>query len=591
METDPEMDVDGGYDARETEREAELEKRIEAAEENMRRSFHLYRSHSRAEAETAAAAAAAERDRPRIDDSGEDAVSAPSASDTAVVDEDEKRLPPARSHNSTDRRIGGDEEASPGQDAIVSPSVPSPSEKDPYEVVWDGGDADPLCPRSMSTWRKWMLVAITCMGSTCVTCASSIYTSSYDGMDAEFHSSRIVATLGLSTFVLGIALGPAWSPLSEFYGRRPIYIGSFLLFTVWIIPSAVAQNMATMIVARFFQGFTGSAFLSVSGGTVGDLFTRDTMQAPMAVFSCAPFIGPSVGPLVGGFINSYASWRWTHYVLIIWSVCELALLVLLVPETYHPVLLRNKAHRLRRTTGDGRWHAPLETAAQNKSIARTVGWALLRPFQLLASEPMCLALDLYSALLLGVLYLFFGAFPLVFVKNHGFNLWQTGLSFMGLFVGIAGAGMLFWVWAGVRDRLIARRRRATGNPAARSEPEDRLPSLMVGTVLVPIGLFMFGWTSYPSVPWILPIIGSSIFALGWVDAYELYAASALAGNAFVRCLFAAAFPLFGVQMYEKLGDQWATSLLAFLSLAMMPFPFLFFKYGKTLRGRSKYAVS
>jgi multidrug resistance protein len=140
--------------------------------------------------------------------------------------------------------------------------------------------------------------------------------------------------LGLSTFVLGIALGPFWSPLAEFYGRRPIYLCSFAGFIIWLVPSAVAKNIETMIVARFFQGLAGSAFLSVSGGTVGDLFTRDTMLAPMAIFALAPFVGPSTGPLVGGLINTYINWRWTHYVLLIWASILLLTIALFVPETY-----------------------------------------------------------------------------------------------------------------------------------------------------------------------------------------------------------------------------------------------------------------
>ncbi|EFX01532.1 major facilitator superfamily transporter multidrug resistance [Grosmannia clavigera kw1407] len=477
-----------------------------------------------------------------------------------------------------------------------------PTEKDAFEVSWDGGDSDPANPRSMATARKWLIVTVTCVGATCVTCASSIYTSTYEQMDAEFGNSRIVATLGLSTFVLGIALGPVWSPLSEFYGRRPIYLGSFLLFLVWIVPSAVARNIETMIIARFFQGFAGSAFLSVAGGTVGDLFHREAMQGPMALFSAAPFIGPAIGPLIGGFVNTYASWRWTHYLLLIWSGCALVALLLLVPETYHPVLLRNKAQRLRHETGDDRWRAPLETLNAHRSVAATVGLALLRPFQLLIFEPMCLLLNLYSAILLGVLYLFFGAIPLVFEHAHGFNLWQVGLAFLGLLVGMLIGGLSAPLWGHIRLGLIRRRQEASGESLPRSEPEDRLPSLMVGSVLVSVGLFWFGWSTYPHVHWIMPIIGSAIFATGTilafsgiftflVEVYVLYGASALSSNALVRCTFAAAFPLFGLQMYNKLGYQWATSLLAFLTVAMLPFPFLFFKYGKRLRSKSRFAVA
>lgn len=210
----------------------------------------------------------------------------------------------------------------------------TPPEKDPYEVGWENGDSDPDNPRSMAHWRKWSVVCITSFGSFCVTNASSIYTSTYRQMDAEFGCSQIVATLGLSFFVLGIALGPFWSPLAEFYGRRPIYLASFGAFLIWLIPAAVARNIQTMIVVRFFQGLAGSAFLSVSGGTVSDMFARNQMQAPMAVFTLAPFAGPSMGPLIGGFINSNVSWRWTYYVLLMWAGALLATIVFFVPETY-----------------------------------------------------------------------------------------------------------------------------------------------------------------------------------------------------------------------------------------------------------------
>lgn len=150
------------------------------------------------------------------------------------------------------------------------------------------------------------------------------------------------------------------APLSEFYGRRPIYIISFAFFLIWLIPSAVARNIQTMLIARFFDGLAGSAFLSVAGGTVGDLFNREQLQAPMMIFTASPFIGPALGPLVGGFINENTSWRWTFYVLIIWSAALLAGITLFVPETFHPVLLRNKARKLRKETGEERWKAPLE---------------------------------------------------------------------------------------------------------------------------------------------------------------------------------------------------------------------------------------
>lgn len=159
-------------------------------------------------------------------------------------------------------------------------------------------------------------------------------------MEPDFQNSRIVSVLGLSTFVLGIAFGPMFlSPLSEFYGRRPIYLVSWTAYLIFLIPQAVAKNVATILVFRFFDGFTGSAFLAVSGGTVGDLFARHELQAPMALFSVSPFVGPSLGPLLGGLINYNVDWRWTYYVLLIWSGIVWVAVVLLVPETYRKFLL------------------------------------------------------------------------------------------------------------------------------------------------------------------------------------------------------------------------------------------------------------
>jgi MFS family permease len=121
---------------------------------------------------------------------------------------------------------------------------------------------------------------------------SSMYTVIYEQIMPQFNSSREVATLGLSLFVGGLGLGPmVLAPLSEFYGRRPIYIYSLIIFVIWLIPCAVAGNMATLLVGRFLSGFSGAAFLSVAGGTVGDLFTISELSAPMMIYTASPFIG------------------------------------------------------------------------------------------------------------------------------------------------------------------------------------------------------------------------------------------------------------------------------------------------------------
>ncbi|RMZ81694.1 hypothetical protein DV737_g2393, partial [Chaetothyriales sp. CBS 132003] len=462
-------------------------------------------------------------------------------------------------------------------------------------VDWDG-PADGMNPKNMSTGRKWSIVVILAFGSYCVTNTSSLYTTTYDQVDAEFGNSRLVATLGLSLFVFGLGLAPmVLGPLSEFYGRRPVYIFAYTGFFIWLIPCAVAQNIQTMLIARFFDGLCGSAFLSVAGGSVGDMFTKDTLHSPMLIYSASPFLGPGTAPIMGGFINSFAHWRWSFYFLLIFAGVVLIAIVLFVPETYMPVILREKARQKRKESGDSRWRAPIEV--YEKSIASTVGRSMYRPFMLLFLEPMCFALCFFSSILLGILYLFFGAYPLVFGHVYGFNLWQTGLTFVGLSVGMVVAIMSDSIWRKHYARLMDKNERETGE--RKSEPEFRLPPTIVASWFCVLGLFWFAWTIYPSVHWIVPIIGTAFFGFGiilsfsgtftfLVEAYPLYAASALSANSFARSSFAAAFPLFGRQMYTAMGFHWATSLLGFLTLLMAPFPYLFFIYGKRLRAKSKF---
>lgn len=198
------------------------------------------------------------------------------------------------SHSYYSNRNSDDEDQDESQDQRPESKgdLSIPDEKAFQEVTFDG-PADPMNPKGLPIWRKWLIVLVLACGSLCVTFTSSAYTSTYEQMNAEFGNSVIVATLGLTLFVFGLGLSPMMlGPLSEFYGRRPIYIVGFFMFLIWVIPSAVAQNIQTMLIARFLDGFSGSAFLSVAGGTVGDMFTKETLAAPMMIYSAAPFLGP-----------------------------------------------------------------------------------------------------------------------------------------------------------------------------------------------------------------------------------------------------------------------------------------------------------
>ena len=127
-----------------------------------------------------------------------------------------------------------DDENEDGEGGEPSNGDGGPEGKD-CEVKFE--ENDPMNPRNMSTVRKWIVVFTLAFGSLCVTCVSSLYTTTYEQIDVKFHCSTLVSTLGLALFVWGLGLAPmVLGPISEFYGRRPVYIGAYLFFTIWLIP-------------------------------------------------------------------------------------------------------------------------------------------------------------------------------------------------------------------------------------------------------------------------------------------------------------------------------------------------------------------
>lgn len=402
-----------------------------------------------------------------------------------------------------------------------------------------------------------------------------------------------VAVLSISLYVMGLGLGPLLvGPLSELYGRNIIYRASYFFFFVFTWPTAFTTNIVVFLVFRFITGFCSSAFLSVAGGSVSDMFTDFAVATPMAVYSVTPFIGPVVGPLIGGFINQYLNWRWTYRVLLMWQFVEFFLLLVLVPETYAPILLKWKAKKLRKEKGDDKYWAPLDR--EEKSVGRAILFSCYTPFLLLLHDRMALFLDTWNALILGIMYLTFQAWPIIFEDVHGFDDQSTGLAFLGIGLGMAIA-LISQRWWNRHQR--GQHKKYNGSPP----PETRLVMGQLGAVLVPISLFWLAFTTYKQVHWIAPIIASIPFGSGvyyiftstftyLVVAYRPIAASAMAANSALRSTFAAVFPLVAGAMYDRLGTVGATALLAGLCTLMAPLPFIYHRIGGRLREKSRFAV-
>ncbi|RVX75855.1 hypothetical protein B0A52_00212 [Exophiala mesophila] len=452
---------------------------------------------------------------------------------------------------------------------------------------------DPENPKNWSKAYKWyntMVVAFTCF---VVAFNSAVITADLEGVSETFQVSMEVALLTITVFVIGFGVGPlAFAPLSEMYGRKPVYVITILLAIIFEIPCAVAQNIGTLLVCRFIDGIAFSAPMTLVGGTLADLWRNEERGVPMAFFSAAPFIGPAIGPLAGGYLGQAAGWRWLYWIqLILAGVCGF-LLTFTVPETYAPVILDKRAKAMRKETGESIYVT--EKDLDTRPLADRLRIILLRPLQLLFLEPIVLFVSLYMSVLYGLLYMFFVAYPVVYVKGKGWSEGSTGLMFIPLALGVIMSAALSPF---INKHYLSLCARApNGKPPA----EARLIPMMFSCWFIPVGLFIFAWTSYPDVHWIGPAIGGWPVGFGFiflynsannylVDTYQHQAASALAAKTCIRSFWGAATVLFTEQMYDRLGYQWASTLLAFIALACCLIPYVFYFKGAVIRKHSRYA--
>lgn len=336
--------------------------------------------------------------------------------------------------------------------------------------------------------------------------------------------------------------------------------------------------------------------MHIGGGVLSDCFRADERGKSIAIYSLAPLLGPAVGPIAGGFIAETTTWRWVFYsTSIVDGAIQIAGLFFL-RETYGPKILRERAKKLRKETGDSSYQT--EAERQNKTLSQVLRTALVRPFRLLLTQPIVRVLAAYMAYVYGIMYLVLSTFPVLWTSPAYYNesTGIGGLNYISL-------GLGFWlgsqICAPLNDRTY-RRLKARNNGVGR--PEFRVPLLGVSAILTPAGLFIYGWTGETHCHWIAPNIGALLFGMGSiitfqciqtyvVDAYTRFAASALAACSFLRSIAGFGFPLFAPYMYRRLHYGWGNTLLGFIAIGIgIPAPLFLWKLGEKLRKMSPYAA-
>ncbi|KAI9690453.1 MAG: hypothetical protein M1822_009416 [Bathelium mastoideum] len=468
-------------------------------------------------------------------------------------------------------------------------------------------------PFAWSESRKTFITWLSCVCTLITSFTAGSYSAGIGQMTELWHVSEVAATLGVTMFTTGFGIAPMFlAPFSEFIGRKPVFLATGIIFVISQLCCALTPTYAGFLISRFVVGCASSTFSTMVGGVVSDIYHAEDRNWAMAMFSGAALGGTGLGPLVGGFIAQDTTWRWIFYLQVIMDGVLLVLLVVFFKETRGSVLLSRKARKL------NEWYEAREKAGYfgfemqaekdgEKKVSQRIRWkvradeergtlgqtiliSLYRPFHLLFTEPVIFFFSLWVSFSWAVLYMTFDAIPLVFSTNHGFNLEQSYAPFAAVSIG----AIISTIVTIVQEKWARRGERKAPSP------EGRLYFSCVQSALMPIGLFWFGWTSFRSIPWVVPALAIACATMGiysiylavfnyFADIYHRYASSALAAQSCCRNLLGGVLPLVTTQMFKHIGFGGASSLLGGIGTLLTVVPWILVFYGPKIRARSKFA--
>lgn len=398
--------------------------------------------------------------------------------------------------------------------------------------------------------------------------------------------SHTIKALYTSIHILAWAIGPLFiTPLSEnqILGRKRVLEFACWLSLIFNLLCAFSRSTAQLLILRFMSGLFSATPLNVSPAVVSDMFDAKNRNLSLACVFLIPFLGAAIAPVIGGYVVVQRGWRWVFFTLALINGSIAVIGSLTFVETYAPKLLRQKMKNQTKNN-----FVKDNFNLDDKGPSSTSMKSLFRPVILLCTNPLVFGLGFYMAFIYGFLYLMIVTFPSVYQKSYGFTPESSGLMYLSLGIGFL-LGVIFWTFALelVYNYLTKKH--------GKQEPEFRLPCLLVSSFIVPIGLLWYGWSAQYKLPWIMPCVGSGIFAFGLVCVFQAlqaylideipsYAASAIAGASVFRFILGFSFPLFADEMYKKIGFGWGNTASAIIALILgFPFPLVCFIYGKSIR--------
>ncbi|KAI3323361.1 MFS general substrate transporter [Xylariaceae sp. AK1471] len=478
-----------------------------------------------------------------------------------------------------------------------------------YGATWDGPD-DPKDPYNWSSKKKISIGIIMGLGSLVTLITASVTAAALGDISRDLGLDPATAQISFSVYFLGLAFGPfPIAAISEMNGRRNIWIAANVWFILWNTLCPVGYSKGLMIAGRFLAALGASAGNTLAGPVMTDVFHEKDRGKSLAIAGLLPYLGPALGPIIGGLVSQLIHWPWLFYIISIVDAVVLVIGILVLRETYTPVLLRQKASAEGRTTTTTTTTTRSTRLAFWRDFLSRLRVNLLRPFRLLLYRPVMYVVTLNLGLAFGIYTLTLSTFAQLWVNRYGQSTLSSSLHYIAISVGISlsaqvGGPVMDWVYRRLRERdgarnIIVNSTITTAGDGNRKlppgKPEYRVPYMVPGILLMPAGLFWYGWSAQYHYHWIVVDIGAAVFTMGsftysqalnayTLDEFKEYGASAYAAVRVLSQILGFIFPIFAPRLYETLNYGWGNSLLAFIFIVLaFPIPACLWLWGEKLR--------
>ncbi|KAI9722559.1 MAG: hypothetical protein M1828_004554 [Chrysothrix sp. TS-e1954] len=459
---------------------------------------------------------------------------------------------------------------------------------------------DPDHPQNWPFLKKVHASAVAFMFTFTLLFGATGITAGVMPLQKQFGISMAKSILPFSVYIFGIATAPLYTPhVSDRVGRTPVYVVSSIGLAAFIIGAGASNSITALLATRFFAGFCGGPIVVTIEGTYADVWPASHTGTYYSVLTAAQYIGAAMGPIIGGYVVTDESWRWTQWIAAI-AVLVSLLLAVGVPETLPREIIRKRARRL------GVKHE-LPKPASGTGFVEMSTLTVVHPLLMLVSEPLVIMLAFYSMLNFGVLFQWFISVPIA-LAGYSFSLERTGLAFITAIGGVLAGGAV----VAVSEQLTFMRgfsksatgflpRTQGGGSNMLANIEFRMIPAILGSLFAIASLFWVGNTVGVK-PFQTPVVGTAFFV--WGSALQLIASisylfdaypaqgtlSALTTVAVGRVILAGVIPLVITPMLMNLMPKWTFNTFGFIEVAFLPIPLIVVVFGRRLRGASRYAA-